>query len=66
MIIIDDKLVNFREAVEFVKEAARGSGYKYEVMKFKDILITVSVDSNIDDLAVIYNLRADAQKYEDY
>ena len=52
---------SFYNAVDILKEQLRQSGSAYRMMNFKGIIVTVSVDSNPDDLATIYDLR---KKYE--
>ncbi len=55
MIIETDKGMNFYEAVKFAKKELKEKSYAD--LKFNDITIRVSKDSNIDDLSTIYNLK---------
>ena len=52
---IPDKGHNFVSACREL-QGMLGKG-EYRIMQFNDHLITVSQDSNIDDLATIYNLK---------
>jgi hypothetical protein len=47
----------FFEAVDDLKRILKDSGSLYRMMQFKGIYVTVSVDSNLDDLATIYDLK---------
>ena len=51
-----DKGMNFFHASQFAKEEARKNG-TYVMFKFNDIVITISHDSNLDDIAIIYDLK---------
>jgi len=50
----------FRDAVILVQSQLGNK--QYETFKFNDIVITVSKDSNIDDLGVIYYLKCELRK----
>ena len=55
MIIEAEKGMNFYEAVKFAKKEIKETDYLD--LKFNDILIRVSKDSNIDDLSITYYLK---------
>jgi hypothetical protein len=55
MIIDAEMGMNFYEAVKFAKKEIKGTDYLD--LKFNDIIVRVSKDSNIDDLSTIYNLK---------
>jgi hypothetical protein len=55
MYIEAEKGMNFYEAVKFAKKEIKGTGYLD--LKFNDITVRVSKDSNIDDLSTIYDLK---------
>lgn len=52
-----EKGVNFYEAIKQCKAKIQEKKHSYLVMVFNDIHITVSPDSNSDDLATIYDLK---------
>lgn len=54
----------FIQAVRELKTILQRENQAYKVMKFNDILIIVSVDSNIDDLCTIYDLKRKIQQLE--
>ena len=55
---------NFYQAVQECKDELKRKESLYMMMQFKDLSITVSVDSNPDDLATIYDLKKKLQQYE--
>jgi hypothetical protein len=42
---------------ERVKQSLQGSSRLYETARFNDVFVTVSWDSNVDDLLIIYDLK---------
>lgn len=52
-----DKGMSFHGAVKELQTRLKYEGQEYRIMKFNDILVTVSHDSNVDDLATIYELK---------
>lgn len=58
-----DKGITFRDAVKQLQDDIKWANFKdhesptYKTMNFNDISITVSMDSNVDDLAIIYELK---------
>jgi len=56
------KGTNFRQAVRDLKELLTYEEKSYETLRFNDIDVTVSVDSNEDDIAVIYELKRQLNK----
>ena len=52
-----DKGMSFYGAIKELQDLLKYEGQEYRIMKFNDILITVSHDSNIDDLSTIYELK---------
>lgn len=54
---IPDKGINFRQAVRNLKTKLYKENRDYESMQFNDIVVTVSVDSVEDDIAIIYDLK---------
>lgn len=57
MIFEADKGTQFYTAVSQCQAKIKSTGRKYMMMKFNDIEITVSDDSNHDDIATIYDLK---------
>lgn len=57
-----EKGMNFYQAVKTLQEILRQDKSKYRIMIFNDINLTVSVDSNIDDLSIIYDLKRRLEK----
>jgi hypothetical protein len=55
MYIEAEKGMNFYEAVKFAKKEIKETDYLD--LKFNDIVVRVSKDSNIDDLSIIYHLK---------
>ncbi len=51
------KGVSFRQAVKDLKQKLYNEGGDNMVMLFNDITIHVSADSNVDDIATIYDLK---------
>lgn len=47
----------FYQAIDDLKKILTASGSTYRTMSYKGIHVTVSVDSNSDDLATIYDLK---------
>lgn len=56
------KGVNFRQAVRDLKQILTDSNQDYKMLKFNDIIITVSKDSNEDDIVVIYDLKHELRR----
>jgi hypothetical protein len=54
----------FVSAVNELKGVLQRENQAYRIMKFNDILVTVSVDSNTDDLCTIYNLKHKIRQLE--
>lgn len=54
----------FVSAVRELKIILQRENQAYRMMKFNDILVTVSVDSNTDDLCTIYDLKRKIQQLE--
>lgn len=52
------KGVNFYGAVEECQKEIRKTGRNYMTLVFNEIHVTVSYDSNPDDLATIYDLKS--------
>lgn len=50
--------ITFHRAVEELKTILREEGSRDRQMKFNDIYVWVSVDSNANDIAIIYDLKA--------
>ena len=59
-----NKGLMFGNAVKELKEILQRENQTYRIMKFNDILVTVSFDSNIDDLCTIYTLKHKIQQLE--
>lgn len=57
-----EKGMNFYQAVKTLQEILREKRSKYRIMVFNDINVTVSIDSNIDDLSIIYDLKRQLAK----
>lgn len=57
MIYEPDKDMAFYNAVRELKSILKQEGHKYRQMLFNDIYVIVSVDSNPDDIATIYDLK---------
>lgn len=57
MIIEAPKGSSFFDAVRDVKKTLKQKGYPDATLIFNDLYITVSADSNENDIAVIYNLK---------
>lgn len=57
MIFEPDKGMNFYNAIDACKYDMLKHKRTYQVMLFNDIHITVSYNSNVDDLATIYDLK---------
>ncbi len=57
MIYEPDKGSSFYEAVKKLKQILFKENISYRQMLFNGIYITVSVNSNADDIAVIYDLK---------
>lgn len=56
--------VSFYDAVNKLKEILRKERSKDRQMKFNDIIVWVSEDSNTDDIATIYDLKRELLKYK--
>lgn len=54
----------FVSAVNELKGVLQRENQAYRMMRFNDILITVSVDSNTDDLCTIYDLKHKIRQLE--
>lgn len=52
-----DKGVAFYDAVKLCKEEIKKTGRMYMMMSFNGLNVTVSFDSNPDDIATIYDLK---------
>jgi len=61
---IPDKGINFRQAVRDLQAKLYNENTHYESIKFNDIVVTVSVDSLVDDIAVIYDLKHKIRQLE--
>lgn len=55
---------SFYDAVKDLKEILRIERSKDRQMKFNDIIFWVSEDSNIDDIATIYDLKKELLNYK--
>lgn len=62
MIFEPQKGVSFYGALNECKAKIKATGREYMMMKFNDVEITVSIDSNHDDLATIYDLKRKLQQ----
>lgn len=47
----------FHYAVKELKQILKNENDSYRMIKFNDILVTVSHDSNINDICIIYDLK---------
>lgn len=54
---IPDKGISFRQAVRNLKVKMYKENRDYESMEFNGIVVTVSVDSLEDDIAIIHDLK---------
>lgn len=59
-----NKGTSFYYAVKELKQILKHENNSYRMIKFNDILITVSHDSNIDDICVIYDLKHKIRQLE--
>ena len=59
-----NKGLMFISAVKELKGILQRENQAYRMMRFNDILITVSVDSNTDDLCTIYDLKHKIRQLE--
>jgi len=56
------KGVNFYSAVNECKKETKRTGLDSMILRFNEIDVRVSLDSNSDDLATIYELRRQLKK----
>lgn len=59
-----NKGLMFISAVKELKKILYLENQLYRMMRFNDILVTVSVDSNTDDLCTIYDLKHKIRQLE--
>lgn len=64
MIYEPDKGVSFYDAVRTLKAILLIEKSLYRMMLFNGINVTVSVDSNVDDVATIYDLKHKIRQLE--
>ena len=64
MIYEPNKGTNFYDAVKDLKFELFRTGRSYKEMSFNDIILTVYRDSNIDDIATIYDLKCKISRLE--
>lgn len=57
-----EKELHFRAAVEKLQQILKSTNRLYEDMKFNGTSIRVSVDSNVDDLSIIYEQKRELLK----
>lgn len=62
MIYEPNKGIAFYDAVKELKTILKDSKSAYRMMLFNDIHVTVSVDSNPDDIATIYDLKHEIRR----
>jgi hypothetical protein len=48
-----------------VKEYLQDSSSRYETVRFNDVFVTVSRDSNVDDLLTIYDLNREVNRLKE-
>jgi hypothetical protein len=62
MIYEPPKGESFRNAVTNLKQDLRRTGSAYKQILFNEIYVTVSPDSNIDDICTIYDLKHELRR----
>jgi hypothetical protein len=50
---------------ERVKEELKTSDHFYQTVRFNDVFVTVSWDSNVDDLLIIYDLKCQINRLKE-
>jgi hypothetical protein len=53
---------SFRNAVDNLKKKLQTTGGSYRQILFNEIYVTVSSDSNVDDICTIYDLKHEMRR----
>jgi len=62
MEFVPEKGTSFHDAVRECKKEIVRTGRLYMMMTFNEINVTISIDSNPDDIATIYDLKHELRR----